>query len=84
MTDRPSIPNLLDRLERIAQSVMDAPAPIGPDGVCTLCFVHADQGHDEDECGWLLARKLAPSDLEAIRRLARALRYGPGVSQRDA
>lgn len=74
MADRPPIPDLLDRLVLIAQSVMDSREPSHDDGSCPLCALTDE--HDPD-CGWVQARKLASSDLSALGRLARALRYGP-------
>jgi hypothetical protein len=77
MSDRPPIPDLLDRFVLIGQSLMDASAPVDDRGMCHLCYNDLEKIDHDPDCGWQLARKLAPSDLAALRRLARALRYGP-------
>jgi hypothetical protein len=73
------LPDILDKLALAAQSLMDSGAPIEDHGVCYLCCVavqdeRRSEGHDPD-CGWHLARNFAPADLDAVRRLARAMRY---------
>lgn len=79
MTERkPTLADVLDRLALAAASLMTSGAPIDAAGTCWLCVVNPDhEGHDAD-CGWEIARHLAPSDLDAVRRLARSLRYVRG------
>lgn len=80
MTENPTLSDVLDRLVLIAQSAMDSGAPVAEDGDCYLCCVRVDderraEGHDPD-CGWLIARTaIAVADLDAVRRLARAMRW---------
>jgi hypothetical protein len=74
MSDRPPIPDLLDRAALALMSLADAPAPINVLGGCYLCCLTGD--HDPD-CGWVIGRRTASSDIDALQRLARALRYGP-------
>lgn len=84
MTHDTTLADILDRLALAAQSLMDSGAPVAEDGDCYLCCVRVQderrsEGHDPD-CGWLIARtSLAPSDLDAVRRLARAIRYTNGA-----
>lgn len=70
------IADLLDRLALIAQSVMDMGRPSDERSECLMCTVRAatTEQHDPD-CAWRLARGLAQSDVHAVQRLARALRY---------
>lgn len=73
------LPDILEKLVLAAQSLMDSAAPIQEDGVCYLCCLPVEderrsEGHDPD-CGWQLARNMPPTDLDAVRRLARSIRY---------
>jgi len=79
-TDRkPSLADVLDRLAIAAQSLMDSGAPIASDGDCYLCVINVGrEGNHDPDCGWQIARHLTPSDLDAVRRLARAIRYTRG------
>lgn len=71
-----SLADILDRLALAAQSLMDSDAPIDRDGDCWLCCLNTEQEAHDADCGWLIARTtIAPSDLDAVRRLARAIRY---------
>lgn len=76
---KPELADILDRLAIAARSLMDSDAPIGADGDCYLCVINVERdGNHDPDCGWQIARHLAPSDLDAVRRLARALRYTRG------
>lgn len=76
-----TLSDILDRLVLIGQSVMDSGAPMETDGplgrpTCYLCCVEVQEtGSHDPDCGWRVARELAYADIEAVRRLARALRY---------
>jgi hypothetical protein len=89
VSDRPdrTLPAALERFAAIAQSLMDAPAPILADGTCAACGMQVANppgdlsgllvvDHDPSDCGWKIARtQVSQSDVNEVRRLAHVLRY---------
>jgi hypothetical protein len=75
MTTPPTMPELLDTLAAIAESVMDSGAPSDEHNACPICTLNATQATEHDmDCAYRIARtRLSPANLQAVRRLARAL-----------
>lgn len=81
MTAPKDIAEVLERMAGAVSSLMDSARPSDATHECFMCTVKATEDREHDPwCGYLIARtQLAPSDIDAVRRLARTLRYQRGV-----
>lgn len=75
MPTPPTMPDLLETLAAIAESVMDSRVPSDEHNECPLCNLKATQEIEHDlDCAYRIARTgLSTANIAAVRRLARAI-----------
>ena len=73
MTNR-NLADVLERLAKVGQAHADGVSPWAHDETCKFCYVSIQHEH-ELWCAWVEGRKLSQSDITAVERLARVLRY---------
>lgn len=75
MSPSNSLPELLDKLAVIAESVMDMGRPGDDTHPCLMCLENATEAADHNpDCGYRIARsEISPADLKRVRRLARVI-----------
>ena len=75
MIEKRTLADVLERLAVVGSRMADGLNPYGHDGTCIFCFAHGDTDPHELWCAYEEGRKLSESDIVAVRRLARVLRY---------
>lgn len=80
MMEKRTLADVLERLAKVGQAHADGIRPLDSDMTCGFCYlsiaqdISSDLAH-EPWCAWVEGRKLSPSDIVAVQRLARVLRY---------
>ena len=77
-----NLADVLERLAKVGRAHADGVHPVNDaNGQCMFCYNTINDGEVREElahepwCAWVEGRKLSPSDIVAVERLARVLRY---------
>lgn len=76
-----TLADVLDRMAAATQSLMDSGHPSDERVACPMCHLSVVEAREHEPwCGWRIAyTSITPSDVQAVQRLARTLRYVGGL-----